>query len=73
VSDPRDYDVEFYVRLLRETFAARLVRALTPEDFATVFADPEQPSLFTLSLAQARPVLTVLRDPESAPLREAAE
>jgi DNA polymerase I len=73
VSDPRDYDAEFYARLLRETFAARLVRALTPEDFATVFADPEQPSLFTLSLAQARPVLTMLRDPESAPLREAAE
>ena len=25
--DPRDYDVEWYVRLLRETFAARMVRA----------------------------------------------
>ncbi|WP_224246248.1 ribonuclease H-like domain-containing protein [Hyalangium gracile] len=65
--DRRDYDVEYYVRLLRETFAARLVRALTPEDFATVFEDPGQPSLFPPSLEQARPVLTVLRDPRSEP------
>jgi DNA polymerase elongation subunit (family B) len=68
-SDPRDYDVDYYVRLLRETFAARLVRALTPEDFATVFADPQQLSLFSPSLAQARPVLTVLMDPRNQPLR----
>jgi hypothetical protein len=65
--DARDYDVEFYVRLLRDTFAARLVRALTPEDFATVFADPGQPSLFPPLLTNARPVLKVLRDAESEP------
>jgi DNA polymerase I len=62
-SDPRDYDVEHYVRLLRETFAARLARGLAPEDFIAVFADPEQPSLFAVSLANARPILTVLPDP----------
>ncbi len=67
VSDPLDYDVEFYARLLRETFAARLVRALTPEDFAAVFADPEQPSLFAPSLEHARPILTVLPEPASEP------
>jgi len=67
--DPRDYDVDYYVRLLRETFAARLVRALTPEDFSAVFADPDQLSLFAPSLAQARPVLTVLLDPRNQPLR----
>ena len=61
--DPRNYDVEFYVRLLRETFAARLVRALAPEDFAATFADPEQLSLFEASLTSARPILTVLREP----------
>jgi DNA polymerase I len=61
--DPRDYDVEYYVRVLRVSFAERLVRALAPEDFATVFADPEQPSLFEASLALARPILTVLPDP----------
>jgi DNA polymerase elongation subunit (family B) len=59
-SDPRDYDADYYARLVRETFAARLVRALTPEDFAAVFADPEQPSLFAPSLDQARPILTPL-------------
>ena len=33
--DARDYDVEHYARLLRETFAARLVRAFTPADYET--------------------------------------
>jgi DNA polymerase elongation subunit (family B) len=72
-SAPReDYDVEYYVRLLRETFAARLVRALAPEDFAAVFADPEQLSLFAPLLEQARPILTVLSDPLSEPARDEA-
>jgi DNA polymerase I len=70
VSDPRDYDIEFYTRQLRETFAARLVRALAPEDFAAVFADPGQPSLFAPSLAQAQPILTVLSNPQNEPLRD---
>ena len=60
VEDPRDYDAEYYVRLLRQTFASRLSRALSPEDFATVFADPEQPSLFAPSLAEVRPILTLI-------------
>jgi DNA polymerase elongation subunit (family B) len=57
-ADPRDYDVEHYVRILREQFAGRLARALTPEVFAAVVADPDQPSLFDASLAGAVPVLT---------------
>jgi DNA polymerase elongation subunit (family B) len=61
-SDPRDYDIEHYVRVLRDTYAARFVRALDPEDFAAVFADPEQPSLFVRSLAHARPILTAIHD-----------
>jgi len=61
--DPRDYDAEYYVRLLRDTFASRLVRALTPADFAEVVADPEQPSLFAASLRDAKPILTVWLDP----------
>jgi DNA polymerase elongation subunit (family B) len=56
--DPRDYDVEHYVGLLRDTFAARLARAFTPDGYAAVFADPEQPSLFASALATVRPVLT---------------
>ncbi|HET7499490.1 MAG TPA: DNA polymerase domain-containing protein [Kofleriaceae bacterium] len=65
-TDPRDYDVEHYLRVLRDTFAARLQRAMNPEDFATVFADPEQPSLFARSLAGARPILTAMTDPMAA-------
>ncbi len=61
--DPRDYDSDYYVQLLRDTFAARFARALDGEDFATVFADPAQPSLFAPSLAQARPILTRLAVP----------
>jgi DNA polymerase, archaea type len=60
--DPRDYDVEHYVRLLRDTFAARLSRALAPEVFAAVVADFRQPSLFSPSLRDARPILVPLLD-----------
>ncbi|HTE49875.1 MAG TPA: DNA polymerase domain-containing protein [Kofleriaceae bacterium] len=65
--DPRDYDIEYYLRVLRETFAARLVRAFTPDDFAAVFADPRQPSLFAPRLSDVRAVLTVLDDPVALP------
>ena len=58
--DPRDYDVEHYVRLLRETFAARLARAFRPQDFAAVFEDPDQFSLLPPSFETMRPVLTSL-------------
>jgi len=60
---PRDYDVDYYLRLLRDTFAARLARGLSADDFAAICAAPEQPSLFERSLAEARPVLTILGDP----------
>jgi DNA polymerase, archaea type len=59
-ADRRDYDVEHYVRVLRDTFAARLARAFTPDDYAAVFADPEQPSLFASGLGAVRPTLTTL-------------
>ncbi|RKG73387.1 hypothetical protein D7W79_25685, partial [Corallococcus exercitus] len=68
-----DYDVEYYVRLLKDSFAARLARGLAPEDFATVFADPDQPSLFTPSLEDARPVLNVIREPTGPEFGEAPE
>ena len=58
--DRRDYDVEYYIRLLRETYAERLARAFTPEDFCVVFADPDQLSLFTPSVEAIRPILTHL-------------
>ena len=56
--DPRDYDVDHYARVLRDTYAARLARALAPTDFAAVFADPDQLSLFAPPTAAMRPVLT---------------
>ena len=60
---PRDYDARYYVRLLRETFAARLARAFTVDDFQTLTADPEQPSLFALPIASIHPILVPLLDP----------
>ncbi|HET9624811.1 MAG TPA: DNA polymerase domain-containing protein, partial [Kofleriaceae bacterium] len=64
-SDPRDYDVDHYVRVLRDSFAIRLSRAVTADDYAAIFADPEQPSLFAPSLAAARPVLTPITTPDA--------
>ncbi|MFN8574788.1 MAG: DNA polymerase domain-containing protein [Gemmatimonadaceae bacterium] len=43
---PRDYDVVHYERVLRDSFASRLARAFLAEDFESLFADPDQPSLF---------------------------
>jgi hypothetical protein len=59
-TDRRNYDVEHYIRVLRDSFAVRLARAFTHEDFAAVFADPDQPSLFQPSISAIRTVLTSL-------------
>lgn len=56
-ADPRDYDVEHYVRVLRDNFASRMARALAPDDFAALFADSDQLTLFPPSPATMRPVL----------------
>jgi len=58
IGDPRDYDVPHYERLLRDTFAARLQRAFTPNDFGVVFGDPDQTSLFAPPLDTIQAVLT---------------
>ena len=57
-ADRRDYDIDHYVRVLRDNFATRLQRAFAPDDFAAVFADPDQLQLFAPSLAGIRPVLS---------------
>ena len=62
--DPRDYDVEHYVRVLREIFGERLARALRPEHMLAIIADPSQPSLFDDELPGATTVLTALRGPD---------
>lgn len=66
LADARDYDVAYYTRLLRDTFAARLERALAREDFLELTADPGQPSLFDRGLADARPILTWHGWPEAS-------
>jgi hypothetical protein len=58
---PRDYDVDHYARILRTHFAARLARALSPEDFVTLFAAPDQLSLFATPTASMRSILSVRR------------
>jgi hypothetical protein len=67
-ADPRDYDVDHYARVLRDNFASRLARAFRPEDFPTVFADPDQLSLFTPSAASVRPVLRPGPPPAAPPV-----
>jgi hypothetical protein len=61
---PRDYDVDHYARVLRDTYAARLARAFTPGDFAAVFAEPDQLSLFAPPTSAMRPVLHRLPLPD---------
>ena len=58
LADPRDYDVAHYERVLRDNFAPRLARAFRPEDYAVVFADPDQPSLFAPPIESIHTVLT---------------
>ncbi|HUY76028.1 MAG TPA: DNA polymerase domain-containing protein [Ktedonobacterales bacterium] len=57
----RPYDTHYYCAQLRTLYAQRLVRAFTPDDFATLFADPDQPSLFATPLETIRPQLVSLR------------
>ncbi len=57
--DARDYDIDHYTRLLRTTFAVRLESALSAADFATVFDEPLQLSLFFTDLRAVRPLLQV--------------
>ncbi len=61
--DARDYDVEHYVKQLRDNFASRLARGLLPEDFEAIVADPDRPALFTHPLEKGRPALTRLQAP----------
>lgn len=56
--DTRDYDVDHYVRVLRDNFAERLSRALRPEHFAAIVSDPEQPTPFDESFADETTILT---------------
>jgi len=56
-ADERDYDIDHYARQLRQTFASRLACAFSPADYETVFADPDQMSLFMPAIGTIRTVL----------------
>ncbi len=56
-----DYDAEYYVKRLRQTYCQRLAKALTAEDFELLFGD--NLSLFETSLADIRPITTRERTP----------
>ena len=62
-ADARDYDAEYYVRLLRSTYAERMARAFTAHDFDVVFADADQLTLFAPSVLSIRPILRTLPAP----------
>ncbi|MBP8274343.1 MAG: DNA polymerase II, partial [Acidobacteria bacterium] len=59
--DRRDYNVDHYVRVLKDNFASRMQRAFRAEDYDAVFADPTQPSLFDREIGEVRAVLTAVR------------
>ena len=62
-ADSRDYDVDWYVRLLKVTYASRLARAFAPDDYEALFADPGQMSLFSPAIATIQSILTRLASP----------
>lgn len=55
VANRRDYDVEHYLRVLVTSYAARLRKAFTPEDFAQLFRVDAQQGLFDLPVESIQP------------------
>jgi DNA polymerase elongation subunit (family B) len=55
--DTRNYDVEHYLRVLKDHYASRLARAFAPTDLAALLANPDQESLFPPAYGEIRPVL----------------
>lgn len=53
--DLPDYDSEYYVRLLRTSYAARLAKAFAPEDMERLFRLEAQMGLFDRPLAEMEP------------------
>lgn len=51
-----DYDVEHYVQLLLNSYASRLRKAFTPEDFAQIFRTDGQTGLFDTPLEMIAPI-----------------
>jgi DNA polymerase elongation subunit (family B) len=61
---PNDYDAEYYVRKLRETYCPRLARALPPDLYEELFAPAA--TLFERDWRAVRPIMTRAAPPEPA-------
>jgi DNA polymerase elongation subunit (family B) len=57
-----DYDAEYYVRKLRDTYAARLAKAVAPEDLNSLFG--EMRGMFDRPPAEIRPVVVSELEPD---------
>ncbi len=55
VANRRDYDVDHYLRVLITSYAARLRKAFTPDDFTQLFREEEQPGLFDAPIEDIQP------------------
>ena len=55
VANRRDYDVDHYLRVLVTSYAARLRKAFTPDDFTQLFRMEEQPGLFDTPIENIQP------------------
>ncbi len=58
----RDYDTEYYVKKLRDTYAARLSKAVAPDDLNALFG--EMRGLFDRDPSEIQPVVVVESKPE---------
>ena len=55
IADRRDYDVEHYLQVLVTSYAARLRKAFTPDDFEQLFRLDGQPGLFDRPIESIQP------------------
>ena len=55
VANRRDYDIDHYLRVLITSYAARLRKAFTPDDFTQLFRVEEQPGLFDMPIEDIQP------------------
>ncbi len=75
LAERRDYDVEYYVRLLTTSYAARLRKAFAPADFELLFREDTQLSLFEAlkPLEQIQPLWIRCHPPEETTASTRAE
>jgi DNA polymerase I len=55
IGDRRDYDVNHYIQVLITSYATRLRKAFSPEDFEQLFRLESQPGLFDQPVESIQP------------------